>query len=37
MQKIVYHLLNKLFMNKAEVELLNYLKNEEKGKIIFAM
>ena len=35
MQKIVYHLLNKLFMNKAEVELLNYLKNEEKDKIIF--
>ena len=35
MQKIVYYILDKLFMNKVEVELLNYLKNKEEGKIIF--
>ena len=35
MQKIVYHLINKFFMNKVDVELLNYLKNKEKDKIIF--
>ena len=35
MQKIVYYLLNKFFMNEVEVELLNYLKNKEKDKIIF--
>ena len=35
MQKIVYYILDKLFMNKVEVELLNYLKNKEEDKIIF--
>ena len=30
MQKIVYHLINKFFMNKVDVELLNYLKNKRK-------
>ena len=35
MQKIVYYLINKFLMNNVEVELLNYLKNKEKHKIIF--
>ena len=35
MQKIVYHLLDRFFMNKVEVEIFNYLKNKEKDKIIF--
>ena len=35
MQKIVYYLINKFLMNNVEVELLNYLKNKEKEKIIF--
>jgi len=35
MQKIVYYLLNKFFMNEVEVQILNYLKNKEKNKIIF--
>jgi len=35
MQKIVYYILDKFFMNKVEVDLLNYFKNKEKDKIIF--
>ena len=35
MQKIIYKVFNKFFMNNVEDELLNYLKNKEREKIIF--
>ncbi len=35
MQKIVYYLVNKFFMNKAELELLNYIDKEKEDRTIF--
>ena len=34
MQKLIYNIFNKIFMNEVERELLNYI-GEEKNKIIF--
>ena len=35
MQKLIYFLVNKFFMNKAELEILNYIDKKKKDKIIF--